>query len=43
MVEDMEVRGKEINYSMMVVTCKSANMDWEIIEPLDQKTIYTYT
>jgi hypothetical protein len=40
MVENMEVRGKKINYSMLVATCKSGNIDWEIIEPLDDISIY---
>ncbi len=30
-VEDMEVRGEKVNYRMMVATCKSFNVDWEII------------
>ncbi len=41
MVEDMEVRGKRIDYRMMVATCKSFNVDWEIIEPLDDKSIFS--
>jgi len=40
MVEDMQVGGKRINYSVMVATCKSQNVDWEIIQPLDKKTIF---
>ena len=40
-VEDMEVRGKRLDYSMRVATCKSGNVDWEIIEPLDDKSIYS--
>ena len=41
MVEDMEVRGRKIDYSMMVATCKSGNIDREIIEPLDNKSIFS--
>ena len=41
MVKDMEVRGKRLDYSMMVATCKSCNVDWEIIQPLDDKSIYS--
>ncbi|MBN2073864.1 MAG: VOC family protein [Actinobacteria bacterium] len=41
MVEDMEVRGKKVNYRMMVATCKSFNVDWEIIQPMDDKSIYS--
>lgn len=41
MVEDMEVRGSRVDYRMMVATCKSGNVDWEIIQPLDDKSIYS--
>jgi len=41
MVKDMEVRGKRLDYSMMVATCKSCNVDWEIVQPLDDKSIYS--
>lgn len=39
-VKDMSVNGKKVNYRMLVATCKSFNVDWELIEPLDEKSIY---
>ena len=40
MVEDMSVYGKRTDYRMLVATCKTLNIDFEIIEPLDDKSIY---
>jgi hypothetical protein len=40
MVEDMSVYGKRTDYRMLVATCKILNVDFEIIEPLDDKSIY---
>lgn len=40
MVENMQVRGKRADYRMIVATCKKMNIDFEIIEPLDNKSIY---
>ena len=40
MVEDMSVHGKRTDYRMLVATCKTLNVDFEIIEPLDDKSIY---
>lgn len=39
-VEDMQVNGKRADYRMIVATCKSMNVDFEIIEPLDSVSIY---
>lgn len=39
-VENMQVRGKRVDYRMVVATCKKMNIDFEIIEPLDYKSIY---
>jgi|GEM_PF-310145 len=39
-VEDMQVHGRKIDYRMTVATCKKMNIDFEIIEPLDNKSIY---
>jgi hypothetical protein len=40
MVEDMQVKGKRMDYRMIVATCKKMNIDFEIIEPLDKISIY---
>jgi hypothetical protein len=40
-VEDMEVYGVKKNYKMMVATCKSMNIDFELIEPLDGESIFS--
>ena len=39
-VKDMIVRNKRIDYKMLVATCKTGNVDWEIVEPLDNNSIY---
>lgn len=39
-VDDMTVYGKRLKYKMLVATCKSSNIDYEIIEPLDNKSVY---
>jgi catechol 2,3-dioxygenase-like lactoylglutathione lyase family enzyme len=41
MVDDMEVWGKKTNYRMIVATCKTMNVDFEIIQPLDHKSTYS--
>lgn len=40
MVEDMRVKGKRVDYRMTVATCKKFNVDFEIIEPKDDISIY---
>ncbi len=40
-VEDMEVFSKRKNHKMLIATCKSLNIDLEIIEPLDNISIYS--
>lgn len=40
LVQDMTVYGKRLDYKMMVATCKSSNIDYEIIGPLDEVSIY---
>ena len=40
MVEYMQVRGKRVDYRMTIATCKKMNVDFEIIEPRDNKSIY---
>lgn len=40
MVQDMQVKGEKVDYRMLVATCKTMNVDWEIIEPLDDKSIF---
>jgi methylmalonyl-CoA/ethylmalonyl-CoA epimerase len=39
-VEDMQVHGRKIDYRMTVATCKKMNVDFEIIEPKDDLSIY---
>ena len=38
----MQVNGKRTDYRMIVATCKKMNIDFEIIEPLDEKSIYSH-
>jgi methylmalonyl-CoA/ethylmalonyl-CoA epimerase len=40
-VEDMEIYSKRKNHKMRIATCKSRNIDFEIIEPLDNISIYS--
>lgn len=40
-VKNMKVYGRRTNYKMILATCKSSNIDLEIIEPLDNKSTYS--
>lgn len=39
-VEDMVVRGERQDYAMRLAVCDIGDVQWEIIEPLDEKNIY---
>lgn len=40
-VMDMKAWGVKRNYKMLVATCKSGNIDFELIEPLDDRSIFS--
>jgi 4-hydroxyphenylpyruvate dioxygenase-like putative hemolysin len=40
-VKSMTVRGKPVDYAMKVGFCFVGGLQWEIIEPLDDKSIYS--
>lgn len=37
---EMSVHGEKIAYSMFVATTQIGNVQWELVQPLDDKTIY---
>ncbi|MGB9680568.1 MAG: VOC family protein [Desulfurella sp.] len=39
-VSDMVIRDKSSNYSMKLSLCNIGNVQWELIQPLDEKSIY---
>lgn len=39
-VADMTVRGKRVDHAMRTAHARIGDIDWEIIEPLDDKSIY---
>ncbi len=39
-VKEMIVRDKYVNYEMKLALCDIGNVQWELIEPLDDKSIY---
>ena len=39
-VEDMVIRGKRIDHAMRMGHAMIGDIDWEIIEPLDDKSLY---
>jgi 4-hydroxyphenylpyruvate dioxygenase-like putative hemolysin len=40
-VKNMTVRGKPVDYAMRVGFCFVGSLQWELIEPLDDKSIYS--
>lgn len=40
-LKDMTVRGEKVNYSMKAAFCQYFNVQLELIEPLDDQTIYS--
>ncbi|MFZ5974908.1 MAG: VOC family protein [Bacillota bacterium] len=39
-VENMIIRGERVDYAMRLALCNIGNVQWEIIEPKDDKSIY---
>ncbi|MGB9887825.1 MAG: VOC family protein [Moorellales bacterium] len=39
-VKDMTVRGQRVDYSMKLALCNALNIQWEIIQPTDENSIY---
>lgn len=39
-VSDMIIKDKPVNYSMKLSLCDIGNVQWELIQPLDDKSIY---
>lgn len=39
-VENMTIRGKKIDYAMRIASTNIWNVEWEIIEPKDKKSVY---
>jgi methylmalonyl-CoA/ethylmalonyl-CoA epimerase len=39
-VQDMTIRGKRVDHAMRIGHATFGDIDWEIIEPLDDKSIY---
>ena len=39
-VEEMSIRGKRVDHAMRTAHALIGDIDWEIIEPLDEKSIY---
>jgi methylmalonyl-CoA/ethylmalonyl-CoA epimerase len=39
-VDEMTVRGERIDHAMRIANAVIGQIDWEIIEPLDEKSIY---
>lgn len=39
-VEEMTLRGKRVDHAMRVASAMIGNIEWEIIEPLDDQSVY---
>lgn len=39
-VRNMTIRGEKVDYSMKIALCDAHNVQWELIEPTDDRSVY---